>query len=187
MKPTTQNRLRELGALFSCAIFLVYSWTTYVFLWQLPSHLNRFNVAEIAGFLSYQYAYSLIESVLIALIASALVLVTPIKEARAQLAATGSAYLFTLAIGSYFYVKLTNVTFWMSKTFSLTPQKAFNLAVISWAVLFFGLLWLAPLLVKNERARHVIWNFLESLYALSGLYIALSVCALFVVIYRNLP
>lgn len=187
MNPAVNRHFREFTALLACAVFLVYSWTTYVFLWQLRSHLMRLSLAEIASFLSYQYAYSLIESVLVALFAWGLVLITPVKQIRAQFAAAGSMYLCSLALSLIFFMKFLNVVAWTARTFALGSAKALSFTATAWVLVTFGLLWLSAYLAGKTRIRGAVRNFLENLYVLSGLYVGLGLLGVSVAIYRNLP
>lgn len=56
---------REVSRVFSLVIFIVYTWSIFRYLYQLPSWFLAHNIKEIAIYTAYICATSLIESVLI--------------------------------------------------------------------------------------------------------------------------
>ena len=68
---------KSVGAVFSVAAFLVYSWTMYVSFRSLPSWLLFLNFAEICSIYAYGFLVDFMESIMLLLFATVVSLALP--------------------------------------------------------------------------------------------------------------
>jgi hypothetical protein len=177
---------RNFTEIYSCTVILVYSTSLLIFFWELRSLFLRFPFADIIGFLSYQFAFALLESVIIAAIILLLVSLIPLYTVRKYPSAAGFLLALSLAISGLIYKLRTPIIDWF-----VLKRISDESAASYWAFLiWFSFLCILPvvsiLLAKNEKIAFRIQHSLDHLSVLAIVYTFLGILGLIIVIYRNL-
>lgn len=187
MKPFTNNNfIREILAIFYYVVVCVYSWLLLIFSWDIPSFLLKFTAIDIIGFLSYQLAYALFESVVTTLLVTSLVFLIPIKQVRSRIAAAGALFTLSFAISAIVFKQIVPIIIWLISAFSIGVSAASQAAFALWLFTILGLPIVSVFVVKNKKISTMVASFSENLSVLAGLYVILSIAGIFIVIYRNL-
>lgn len=182
MKTPQTSFFREALGVFFFAVFCVYSWALLVFFWDLPAFLFYLSAWDILGYLSYQFAFALGESAVISLLAAGLARVLP---RRGEVAVTGSWLVFSFAVSAIVFKELSVIAQGLMKAFSLSGFAAAQAALGIWAFTALALPAISYKLSGGGRFARWTRNFLENLQVLSGLYAALGLIGIAIVIYRN--
>lgn len=154
--------------------------------WDLPSYLLRFSLGEILGFAAYQMTYALLESVFVTLVIAGLTLLLPVRWIGERFSVTGSLFALAFGLGSIILKQSAVILIWLAETLRVSSGTAGMIVVGVWAFVVAGLPAAALLGARHPRTQAAVNKFLESLIVLRGIYLALSVPAVLVVLYRNL-
>jgi len=174
-----KSRLPTLDAIipvFAVIAFLVYGWTTVVFLWKIPSWIQFLILGEILAVFAYSMTAALLESLAILFVLLAACLVLPARWMRDVFVTRGTtAAVFMLgSIMLYMY------------RFSVVGY-SFISSLLSWTVV--GLVVTLLLTFLSARLRGVVraaaW-ISDRVTVFLFLLIPISLVSLVVVIYRNL-
>ena len=165
----------EIDPVLGFLVFAVFSWSIRGFLFELPSLLLYYPLADIFGVFSYMMATALLESLLVMglLVFAAFILPTP----WFRLGFSRKAAVTVLVVGA-FMIHLQNIL-----TFQFPSVQEAAVGVGAALLLSFVLF---ILLAKVERFRSLFDNVLERFKVFSLIYVPLGVIGLVVVIFRNL-
>lgn len=85
--PTSQ----QLAAVYGITVFVIYGWTIYWYLWNLPSWLYFMTLGEMLVTFAYGMAVNFLESILVMLVPVFLSLMLPSRWFRDNFVAHGAA------------------------------------------------------------------------------------------------
>jgi hypothetical protein len=177
---------RNFIGIYYCTAILVYSTSLLVFFWEIKSLFLRFTLSDTVGFLSYQLAFALLESILIAAMIFIAVSILPIKTIRKYPSAAGVLLAVAFAISSLIYKLRTPVMGWLVTLRISNESTASHTAFLLWVLALCLLPVIAILLAKNEKIALRIQSWIDTLSVLAILYTVLGVLGMIVVLYRNL-
>ncbi len=177
---------RNFIGIYYCTAVLVYSSSLLVLFWELNSLFLRFTVGDIVGFLSYQLAFALVESALVAAVLLAIVSIIPFKIIRSYPSAAGALLAVAFAISSLIYKLRNPVMAWLITIRIADENTAAQYIFFLYLVTFCVLPVIAILLARNERIAFQIQSSLDNLSVLAILYTALGFMGILIVIYRNI-
>lgn len=186
MKITSREYTKGLWGVFSSAAFCIYSWSMFIFFWQVPSLLLRFSPEEIVGYVAYQLLFALAESIIVTLLIASLSLILPAKFIRNNLRVTGTVLFFAFAINSIILKELIRHIVWLERTFQVQGITTTQIVAGTWIVCLVLLIIGVILIAKSENMKQAIDKFVENLSVLVSLYVILSVLGIILVIIRNL-
>ena len=186
MKTTTTGRFQPFIAIYYCATFVVYSASFLTFFWELQSLLLRFTLSDIIGFLSYQLAFALIESVLVSVVIFLLICVLPMRQIKENRSVAGVFFVFSFAISSLIFKAGTKLVQWLSATLPITGYYAIQFTLFLWLFAAFGLPILSILMIRAHNTFARIKALIDNLSVIASMYTALGVIGILMVIYRNL-
>ncbi len=105
----------DVSAVYAVIVFFVYGWSSYWFIWTVPSWVYYLDLWEIFLILVYTLAVNFLESLLLLSFALVLFLIVPKKWlGGSTFGQYGSVLGLLMAAGLYFFVKSTG------------PQEAFS-------------------------------------------------------------
>ncbi len=174
-----KNRLPAFDAIvpvFAVIAFLVYGWTTVIFLWKIPSWIQFLILGEILAVFAYSMTAALLESLAILCVLLVVCLILPARWMRDVFVTRGTtAAVFMLgSIMLYMY------------RFSVVGY-SFISSLLPWTVA--GLVLTLLLTFLSARLRGVVraaaW-ISDRVTVFLFLLIPISLVSLVVVIYRNL-
>lgn len=183
MKTRAQIYLGEIHRIFAYAAVFTYSWSMLVFFWDLPSYLLRFAAGDIIGILAYHLVLALIESAIVAALATGFALLSP---AKADFSIAGALFITALAGAALILKKLDVIIAWLAVSFSIGIGAAMQAAVILPMLVLLGGIGAAFILPRKRKAKAVLKNFVENLLVLGSLYALSGFLAVFILIYRNM-
>jgi hypothetical protein len=167
--------------------FIVYSWAIVIILYDIPEMILRLSVIEIVGFVSYQFVFSLLETIVVTGIVVGLGFLLPIKTAREHFAVSTGLISVTSAFVATLYKVLPHSLYLINQA---TGNSALGrtlqiLIVIVWITLMFLSLFISPLAASNKTIRKVFEMLFERLSPLVTLYLLISAISIPVVFLRN--
>jgi hypothetical protein len=183
LRSTLRNRLpdrRQFIPVLSTIVFIVFTWTIYHALYQVPGWLYYLTLPGILALMAYILGFALFESLLVAALLLAYCFLLPSRWFKENFAAQG----FLLSI-------LLTMTAYLLRTGFEKIQKLENwqLAAIPLAIIL-GIALLAPLLASllNRIPKLKEWLDIISnrLTVFSYIYIPLGIVGWLVVFVRNL-
>ena len=177
----------NLVGIFYYVIFLSYSWSILVFLYELPSFLLHLSISEIIGFSSYQVMFSLIESLLYTGILAIILYILPIKGLRDNLLTAGALIALSSALSSIILIEFNSIVAWVETRIpGFDDGVSFRIVLAIWLSALLGLPLMSIITARHGKFTALIRNFLDNLSLLSKFYISLGVTGTLIVIIRNL-
>lgn len=161
---------REVRDVFVLTAFGIHVWTILSVLVDVPAWMLQMNGWELAGALSYSLVYALAETLLVFLALVAAGLIVPVRFRRDNFTAW-AVLLFLFLFG--FSLALFN-----------DPSLVFKKQALA-RVFLFTFFPAAALLSVLSPVKRFLARAAESLAILVGVYLALDVVALLIVIARN--
>ena len=186
MTHASSQRFSHLVGIYNCTAFLVYSRSLLVFFWELPSLLLRFSSLDIIGFLSYELAFSLIESVIVTFFVIVFLSLIPSRRIRENMSVVGGLIVWSFAASAYIFKGRIELIQWLRDALPSIGPSAGQFILFLWLFITCSLPSLAILIVRHEKNTLRIKAIIENLSVLAGLYTALSVLGILVIILRNL-
>lgn len=184
--PINMKPRQYLPEIYYCTAFFVYSASFLAFFWELRSLFLRFSLSDILGFFSYQLAFALIESLVVAAAIFLLVLLLPIQQAKRNPSVVGGVFVFSFALSSFVFKQKSGLIDWLVSFLHLSPSSAIQVTMFLWLFAAFGLPVLFVLIARNEKFTGQIKRFIQNLSVLALLYTLLGLIGLFIVLYRNI-
>ena len=172
---TSRRRLPSRGEallLGGACVALIHVWAVLNFLREVPALLLRMTYSELLAAGAYTLVFALLESVLLFLALVLLAVLLPASWLREGFAVRGVLVLCVLLAWLFLSPRLQNQPPWAS--------------VLLLAVLLVALGLSYKLLRNQQGLAHTIRDLLERLSLLSGLYLALDLLSLLLVLARNL-
>jgi hypothetical protein len=163
--------------IFYCTAFFVYNRALL---------LLKFTMFDIIGFLSYELAFALIESIVVAFLVVILLKLMPIRQIRDHLSIVGGLILFSVAISMLIFKERGQLIKWISISIPMIAPSAGQIILFLWLFATLGLPIVSVIMIRNVRTSARIKSLIESLSILAGVYITFSVIGILIVIYRNL-
>ena len=187
MKIIQNNGFKNFKGIFYWSAFFTFSHSLIIFFWDLKSLLLRFSISEILGYLSYHFAFSLAESLIIALVVVAVTYIIPIKHVRSNIQATGALLVISLVINGLIFKEHWQLTSWLENLLSMNQNSAEQIVQFLWLYSITGLPITSIILTKYQKVDSLLISFTENLSILGGTYFVLGIVGILNVIYRNLP
>jgi hypothetical protein len=177
------NRLpdrRQFWPVFSTVIFIVFTWTIYRALYQVPSWLFYMKIPGVLVLLAYILGFALLESLLVSAFLAAYCFFLPERWLRINFAAQGLLLAILLALSAYLlrreFDTIQKLGTWQMA--AILPALALLIALV------------APLLAMFLSRFPKLVGWLEMLgnrmTVFSYIYIPLGVLGWFVVVIRIL-
>jgi hypothetical protein len=178
-----RNRLpdrKQFWPVLSTVVFIVFSWTIYRALYQIPSWLYYLTLLDIFPLFAYILGYALLESLLVSAFLAAYCLILPERWMKKYFAAQG----FVLAIFLAFLFYLLRSEFAAIQKLA-TWQMA---AILPGLVLFMALLILLLARLMDRFPKLVRWleGIGNRLTIFGYIYIPFGILGSLVVLIRNL-
>jgi hypothetical protein len=158
----------------------------FIFFWDVPSFLLRYNTGEIISYLAYQFMFALIESMIVTIFVAALGFIFPAKFLRNNFRVAGTALVFAFAINSIYFKHILDIVNWVADTFSMDTLVAIQIVAGIWAVCLVVLPIGLVKAAKRERIERVLNYFVDQLSVLVTLYLFLSLLGILLVLVRNI-
>ena len=153
----------------------------------MPSFLLYLTVGDLIAYLAYQFVFALGESLLVALTIAGIAYALPGKRLRARAGAAGVLLVFSFALSAVLFKNLGALALRLDSLLPVGRYAAVQIAAGTWAFSLIALPFISYKLAGKPRVARAVGNFVENLYVLTVLYVALSAISLLVVIFRNLP
>ena len=168
--------------------FVVYSWAIVIILYDMPEMILRLPVVEIIGFISYQFVFTLLETIIVTGLVTGLDYMLPFKTNYEFFAVSASLISVTTFFVVSLYKVLPTSLYIINQTTGNTAfGRTLQILVVSfWFTLLLLSLFISPLAAKNESIRKVFEMLFERLSPLIILYLFVSVISIPVVIIRNM-
>lgn len=167
--------LTDIYAVFSVAVFLIYSWSLWGFFYRVPSFMLLLPFGEIMAVLAYMLAVALIESVVVTIGLAVLGFVLPRALLREGFSYKGFLVLLVSAVAVILLQTVVRISLIQIGDFYRTM--AWSLAAL--LILIF---WAQ----KSASLRRRIMLVVDQLEVFTYLYVPLGVVSLVVVLVRNL-
>lgn len=161
--------------LAACA-FPVHVWAIVNVLRELPAWLLRLNVWELVGVISYTLVFSLVESLLFLLALVLLAVFLPKRLYRDRLVATGTMIVVltsTWAIAAHY--NSDAIREWGLRDFALWGGLYLLSIVAGWLFVYL-----------TKRLQRALVAVADRLVVLAGVYLAVDIVAMFIVLVRNI-
>ena len=166
--------------MFSLLLFVVYSFTIYRMLFQIPSWLNSHSKTDIFFLASYVFTVALIECALLFGFILLINLILPGKFFRSQFVAQGS-------------LVVAFCTIWAVYLKYFSPGYDYNdlREPFGWLLLFFASMLIllvasSRLMERYRRIEELIGKIADRMIIFSWLYAPLGLFSLFLVMLRNI-
>jgi hypothetical protein len=174
--PTRQ----ELLPVFSLILFIVYSWTIYRMLFQIPSWLYSHSKTGIFFLVAYVFAVALIESLFLFGFILLVNLILPRRLFRDQFIAQGSLMVIACTIWALI-LKFQNASSGLRNL----------LEVSAWILVFIlSLLIIAVvssfLMQRYQRGKSVLESIADRMIIFAWIYVPVGLVSLAIVLVRNL-
>lgn len=167
--------LPDLYRVFSLTIFLVYTWSIVILLWNVPRFILFLSVGEIATSAAYSFSIAFADSLLITALVMILAFIFPPGWMRDQFVPVGGACasgLFGISIA----FQSLSANLWIMDDARLLTLGALILVLLGlFARAVSRIRWLASALSSFAQRTAVI----------AGIYLLLGVLGLITVIFRN--
>ena len=170
-------KLEQIVPVYAVTVMMVYGWTIYRYIWELPSWLYFLSLTDVVRIYAYALSVNFFESLVVMLLPLLICIVLPGKWFRE---------LF-IARGATFIVALLGYLIYFSMAFKSIAEEDYPVTLIRWtpailialAVLVFAVGKIRSLsrIVEDFSARAVIFLYIS---------IPISVLSLLYVIARNL-
>ena len=184
MKASLLNHLPERSQLIPVAatvVFVVFTWTIYHALYQVPGWLYYMGVLQILILFAYLAGYALVESLLVTVGLVIYCLVLPTRWLKQRFTAEG-ILLASLLAGTAYILRSGFDRFQKQPDWQLIALPL--AALLGLAVITPGLAWLLGRFPRLERGLETLGRRLT---IFSSLYIPLGLLGWLVVAWRNLP
>lgn len=182
-----QNYANQIWSIFVITVFLVFTWSICIILWDIPALLLKYNISDIVGYIAYQLTFALVESVIITILVTILSFLLPAKLIRNNLSVRGSLFIFTAGLGIASLRLLPVISQKMINSFPAISASFINQLVFGlWLFFILVLSFFSIKAGKSESGSRYILKFLERLSTLSGIYVFISICSFVIVIFRNM-
>jgi hypothetical protein len=165
----------EVLPVYGLAVFLVYSWSSLLFFWNLPRWLLYLSPGDIGAIGAYAFAIAFLDSGLIMLVALIAAFIFPRRWMRAGFDAKGGAFVLGLFVCSDFYQSVS------ANLFMLDNTRLLGLALLSCALIAL----LVYAVSRLPLIRRVSISLTEKTVVFLYLYLPLSAVSLLVVLARN--
>lgn len=167
---------RDAFLLFAACVFPVHVWSILNVLREVPAWVLRLSVWELAGVIAYTQVLALVESLTVSLALLVLSVVLPAGLFRNRLVAQGS--MLVLVTSCWAIVAHYNddvIRLWGARDFLL------------WLVFYVVSITIFYILIyRSAKIERAIRSVVERLAVLSGLYVALDLLCILIVVLRNL-
>lgn len=177
------NRLparKQFWPVLSTVVFIVFTWTIYQALYQVPSWLFYMQVPGVLVLLAYILGFALLESLIISAFLAVYCFILPGNWLRKQFAAEGFLLAIILAVSAYL----------LRNEFASIQKMSTGQMVATLPALFLLIALLCPLLARILDYFPKLASFFEGignrLVVFSYIYIPLGVLGWLVVLIRNL-
>ena len=173
-----KNRLpksQSLLSVYAVIVFMVYTWTLYVFISSFPYWLRFLNISEILALLSYAMLTNLIESLSLFFLLAGLCVILPASALKTAFVVRGTVIVICLLVAILVFLNNNTPT-------NLAPSQLImrSLAVIL-AVIIIS--FVAP---KLRFVATVFTWLSENMTIFLYIYIPMTILASLVVLVRNL-
>lgn len=174
--PTRQ----EILPVFSLVLFIVYSWTIFRMLYQVPSWLLSHSKHGLFSLSMYVFSFALFESLVILGLVLLLSLTLPKRLFRERFVAQGSLVILALTIWALV------AQFFRAEISDSTSKEIIVYGIIFILSLFLITVLAKYLLVRFKRGGEWIASFAERTTVLAWIYIPLGIFSTIVVFFRNI-
>ena len=171
---------QEILPVFSLILFIVFSWTIYRMLFQIPSWLYSHTKSGIFSLAAYVFAFAFFESIILLLFILILNFVLPRYLFRDLFVAQSSLVIVASAIWALVvqFQRESLADFDLPQLFAWLFLYLLSLLLIT--VVFY------VLLRRFERAKMVIETIADRMVVFAWLYVPVGLVSLVIVIVRNI-
>ena len=170
---------QEILPVFSLILFIVYSFTIFRMLFQIPSWMYSHTKTDVLLLAVYVFAAALIESLLVLLFILAANLLLPGKIFRDKFIAQGSILVLgctTWALVLKYYIDI----------FSLRGLRDVSLLVFLFVIsLIFSLVISSMLLNRYQRVKTILEELSDRMIVFAWIYVPVGVLSTVIVLVRR--
>ena len=172
--------LQEITPVFSLILFIVFTWTIFRMLFQIPSWLYSHSKSGIFSLAAYVFSFALVESILMLVFILIVCLLLPRYLFKDRFIAQGSLVVVACSVWALV------VQFQRE---SLVKRDLFEL--MAWVMLFILSLLLITfisyiLLQRFQKAQVVIEKIVDRMIVFAWIYVPVGLVSIVIVIVRNI-
>lgn len=166
---------RESLEVFAICAFPIFAWSIITVFRQIPAWTLRFTYWDLIGTIAYTQVFALFETAIVFGLLWLAAVLLPARMLRERFVAHSA--LIVLVAAAWFIYLQYHISI-------IEDRELFRLAI--WAGTLLLMLLVAQVLVyRSARIRRVIEGVVDRLVVLSGIYVAVGIISIFIVIIRN--
>ena len=168
----------EVFTVLGMVVFMVFSWSIWGFLHEIPSFLLYFRVGQILAIFAYMMGFALLESLLVMIGLGLMSLVLPVGWFK-----NGFVYksFITVLLGAVVILSFGNTLMSLNNDFPPLESilKSSLIAIVAWVVLLFLFQYVKPM-------QKMVLFIADRMGVMAYFYLPLGAIGMIVVLIRNI-
>ncbi len=170
-------RLQQIIPVYAVIVMMIYGWTVYWYIWEIPSWIYYLSLADIFRIYAYALSVNLLESLVVLLLPLLICFILPRKW----------FYESFIARGSTLVILLLGYAMYFSNSFKSISDGSYPQALINWTpAILVAIILLVFAAGKIRIAIRIVEDFSSRAIIFLYILIPASILALLYIVIRNI-